>query len=275
MIFQIDDTYQHYLGNKNACRQENIRKYYKESRLPETTMKAVNKYLLQQLLSEHPTVFSFQNRYLKNNTTHEPIKFRGDDLSVISDKYISAFDALCCQVQEDIAVFQLRGEYDWLAAIHLCAPNHWSPGDKIGRPFDEVHRPVADMEATIRRYPIMLKSIVDKGGPYTRFAWGISTDNRLNHHTEAPLGMDPVYWYGRKAISENDLYVRVERQNLIGIPEVNAFVFTIRTYFYQVIELSGSEKLALASAIGSMTPATIKYKGLDDKKEWLVGLLRS
>ncbi|HCN82673.1 MAG TPA: DUF3445 domain-containing protein, partial [Sphingobacteriaceae bacterium] len=26
------------------------------------------------------------------------------------------------------------------------------------------------------------------------------------------------------------LYVRVERQNLIGFPEVNAFLFTIRTY---------------------------------------------
>jgi len=55
--------------------------------------------------------------------------------------------------------------------------------------------------------------------------------------------------------------VRVERQNLIGLKEVNAFIFTIRTYFYNVADLSGDEKISLIKAVGSMTDAALEYKG--------------
>jgi hypothetical protein len=105
------------------------------------------------------------------------------------NNYVSLFDALCCQVQEDIAVCQLNRNEDWLAAIHLCAPNHWAPQDKIGKPFNKVHAPVADMEKINASYRKMFDSLVHKG-PFTRFAWGIATDTRLNHHPVAPPGAD-------------------------------------------------------------------------------------
>ncbi len=85
----------------------------------------------------------------------------------------------------------------------------------------------------------MLKMIIDKE-PFTRFAWGISTDDRLNHHPEPPVGYDPEEWRGRKF--SDQFFVRVERQNLIGLKEVDAFIFTIRTYFYDVEALNSEEK---------------------------------
>jgi dimethylamine monooxygenase subunit A len=270
-VFQIDDEYLTYINNKKACREEGIGKYYLEEGLYEDTAKSVNNYLLQQLLKEHPSQFLINNRCLQNNLTGESLNL--DEGDRLDRRYTSVFDAICSQLQEDVAVFQLDDDSDWLAAIHLCAPNHWSPADKIGMPFSRVHQPVPDMENTIKRYPIMLKSIVERGGPYTRFAWGISTDTRLNHHPLAPVGIDASEWHGRKASAEVEYFIRTERQNLIGLPGVGAFIFTIRTYFYPFAELEAHEKAALSSAIGSMSEATLAYKGLDDKKEYLIQLL--
>ena len=70
-------------------------------------------------------------------------------------------------------------------------------------------------------------------------------------------------WHGRKPLTNGaGIYIRSERQNLIGFPEVQAFLFTIRTYFYAVDELNAEEKSALLQSIETMSADTINYKGL-------------
>ncbi len=118
----------------------------------------------------------------------------------------------------------------------------------------------------------MLLSAVNKG-PFTRFAWGISTDTRLNHHPEAPTGWDKQEWAGRHIEEGCDLFLRVEKQTLNGLPEVNAFFFTIRTYFYPVVELSLDERKALYTAVESMSQASQIYKGLAGKLSILQKLI--
>jgi hypothetical protein len=188
-------------------------------------------------------------------------------------QYISLFDALCSQVQEDVAICQLEGERDWLAAIHLSSPNHWDPAQKIGRPFSSVHAVVPGMERLNQQYFKMLVTAVQKG-PFFRFAWGIATDTRLNHHPLPPPGIDPLYWQGRKVeADESNIYLRVERQTITGVPACNAFLFTIRTYFYDIDELTAEEKAALYSAVEGMSASSLEYKGLTDKVEILKGRL--
>jgi len=271
LIFQIDSQYRHYLQNKQECRRENIKKYYLTENLPVATIAAVNSFIFNQLLLEHPQQFrAASDTRLFNSLTKEQIAFDLERVTVESDTYLSAFDALCHQVQEDLAVVQMTPKSDYLAAVHLCAPNYWSAAEKIGNPFDVVHKPVADMEQTTAHYRNILDTIVGKRGPYTRFGWGIGTDNRLNHHPEPPPGVDPVTWRGR-TLSDRDtpIFIRVERQNLVGFPEVNAFLFTIRTFFYNVDDLSAHEKQLLWQSVQSMSPATLKYKGLEN---WLTEL---
>jgi hypothetical protein len=234
-MFDIDETYEKYIANKERCREEGISKYYCEHDFRESTRAAVINFL---------TPFAEE---------------KSDD-----------FDALCSQFQEDIAVVQLEGEKDWLAAIHLCSPNHWDPRTKIGKSFDAIHTPVPEIGRTVKNYMVMLKMIVDKE-PFTRFAWGIATDDRLNHHPEPPPGYDANEWKGRRVVDEStEFFVRVERQHLIGLKEVNAFIFTIRTYFYKVDDLSYEEKAALAKAVNSMTPPSLEYKGMNLLKDVLL-----
>src|SRR5690606_24022878 len=131
----------------------------------------------------------------------------------------------------------------------------------------QVHEPVPGMEKVIQHYPKLLANIVNTKGPYTRFAWGIATDTRLNHHPEPPSGVNISDWQGRNIEKDHPLFVRTERQNLIGFPEVNAFLFTIRTYFYDTALLAPAEKQALVTALDSMTEKTLEYKGLTGQVE--------
>jgi len=274
LVFQIDDEYENYLTNKQACREEDLHKYYCEKILWEKTAAAVNWYIIQRLLKEHPNYFVLEKNHhywqLINKRTGTILRWNFDNELLETSNYLSLFDALCNQVQEDMAICQVNRNEDWVAAIHLCAPNHWAPQDKIGKSFDAVHAPVADMEKTNKHYGKMLESVIHKG-PFTRFAWGIATDTRLNHHPIAPPGINQDDWHGRTTAEgiQSKFYVRTERQNLVGFPGENAFLFTIRTYFYDLDMLERLEKMALLQALESMSAATLAYKGLTDKIQLL------
>jgi hypothetical protein len=265
-VFHLDHQYQSYINNKRACRKEQIRKYFCEEQFLPQTAFLVNHYIANQMVKEHPNAFKLareQELYsLLNKMTGEKLHWGKDWIDVIDAPYLSLFDALSSQLQEDFAVCQLQDQLDWMAAIHLCAPNHWAAADKIGKSFDVVHAPVPGMEKTMPHYGKMLQTIVQKG-PFTRFVWGLATDTRLNHHPVEPPGMDPALWKGRKPQADHpELCLRVERQNLVGFPDAQAFLFTIRTFHYEVDALDSQEKDSLLSAIESMSEASLAYKGI-------------
>jgi len=263
-VFQLDEEYPAFMENKRCCREEDIHKYFVEAGLRPDTVAAINRFFMQRLFVDLPGVFARAGEYaLYNTLTDERLEWAEDWTTLTSGGgYISLFDALCSQVQEDLAICQLEGEKDWLAAIHLTAPNHWDPAGKVGKPFSFVHGVVPGMEKLNQNYFKMLETAVQKG-PFFRFAWGISTDTRLNHHPTAPPGVDAGYWQGRRVADDmGKLYVRTERQTLTGLPACNAFLFTIRTYFYDIGGLSAEEKRALLMAVESMSPQSLEYKGL-------------
>ena len=272
-VFHLDEQYDAYLNNKLNCRQEDIHKYYLEAEQHGATMASINKLIVKQLTTEYPADFVLETEHprhtLLNRRSGKTLQWDDDWIHIEQTEYLSLFDALSSQVQEDIAICQLDADRDWLAAIHLCSPNHWAPSEKIGRPFSSVHQVVPGMEKLNQQYFKMLQTAVQKG-PFFRFAWGIATDTRLNHHPVPPPGVDPVYWQGRKVeAGESDIYLRVERQTITGIPSCNAFLFTIRTFFYAIDELAADEKKALYTAVQGMSPQSLEYKGLTDKVEIL------
>lgn len=266
-VFDIDEDYPKYIENKQRCRQEDLTKYHATAAWRDDTRNAVNQYLAAQLIKEYPTIFSSDGRTLTNAKLDLSFAMNEDEIG--RQGFESVFDALCSQVPEDVAVVQLDGVNDSLAAIHLCSPNHWDPRSKIGRPFNEIHVPVPEITRTVKNYPVMFRMVIDKG-PFTRFAWGVATDDRLNHHPEPPRGTDPDVWRGRRADHDHTkFFVRVERQNLIGLARVDAFIFTIRTYFYSVESLATAERHALKEAVSTMTQASLEYKGMARLKEEL------
>jgi hypothetical protein len=268
-IFDIDDEYQSYIDNKNNCRRELDKHLCTHEFSYEVEFEACV-WIAHELARSYPTYFSIDESEsefsLQNKRTDTTVSWNRERFQR-PERFRSLFDALSHQVQEDLAIFRLDRDTgrDWLAAIHLCSPNHWDPREKVGRPFPEIHQPVPAMERTISQYKPMLQSVISKG-PFARYAWGIDTDAKLNHH---PAGPNRANKMGDR------FFVRMERQHLAGLPAVNSFLFTIRTYFVDVDLLGTEERTALAAAIRTMTPASLAYKRMTDLTPALLRKLES
>jgi hypothetical protein len=177
--------------------------------------------------------------------------------------YQDAFDALCCQVQEDVAVVSTDGARDWLSAYHVCAPSHWRPETKRGLPFVSIHAPVPGMEPVNRVAATMVEMMVRRG-PWVRFVWGVDTHRGLNRHPDPPPGASLEAWRGPDLDpgAASPFVLRAERQVICGLPEVGAAVFFIRPSQIEAAELSTEERAQLHAALLTMSPESRAYKGL-------------
>jgi len=272
-----------------ASRAESLPKYYGTDGITTSTSQVINRFIVQRLLTEHPQIFTLQkNRHhqiLACNHSGDSLVFDNNHIlldaenrSPISPVYQDGLDALAGQIQEDIAVVNLsQTGLDQLTAIHLCFPNHWAAREKLGRNFTSVHAPVPGMAKINHGISRIMDAILNKG-PFVRFAWGLATDRELNHHPEPAPVTDRKVWHGRRFDPAHpELYLRIERQTLHGFPADSAILFTIRTYFTDVLTLRYQpEKLQhLVSAVQSMGPDSLLYKGLQTDYPAILGWVNS
>lgn len=281
-LWQIDESFAHYQAEKTRARDENLDKYYPPHQLQDFELLPVIRLIASTLAREYPEHFKLSENEevwrLECLLTDEILTF--DDAyfdrhnSSLLYHYKDGLDALAGQIQEDIAIWKGHPHSpEHLALAHLCFPNHWSPAEKLGKGFNDVHQTVGDWQQQLApKAESLVKTMVTKG-PFVRFAWGLATDQRLNHHPLPPPQTPADKWHGRRFESKQpELYVRVERQCLSPLPSHGLSLFSIRTYFYDVKELSALECQALMSSLRSMSAETMAYKGLENQQEILAYL---
>ncbi|OUL29759.1 hypothetical protein BV372_22685 [Nostoc sp. T09] len=279
-VFQIDENFAHYRQAKLLARAERLSKYYQTHNYSKAVAGAIARLIVERLTQEHPQYFGYQKStantlIFSSQLTKETLYLDADwqlqrvEGSSVFPAYTSTFDALAAQVQEDFTVI-CRGNdgCNWLSAVHLCYPNHWSAEEKIGKDFAAIHTPVAGIEKINRRADAIVNTMINCK-PMVRFAWGLSTDIRLNHHPEPPTGLAVEQWQGRNFdLQHPSLYLRIERQVIWGLPDYEAALFTIRTYFRDcsLIKKDSLLRVKLCAAIDSMSAESLIYKGLANSK---------
>ncbi len=275
-LFQIDREFPRFRANKLACRAERMGKYVQrdDTRFAPATAAAVARLMAVRLATEYPDLFTLETLpggagTLECRLTGERLAFDTEmglveGGAAVTPPYADAFDALCCQVPEDVVVVTLpeSGEEDANAALHVCAPSHWSPEEKAGASFVATHAPVPGFEKIARAAAPLLKALVH-GRPMVRFNWGIEFTDRLNLHPEPPPGEDPAEWNRRTLRDADGPYLRVERQVLWGLPDVSAVLFTIRIYTRPFADLSPEERGLLRDALRTLSPEIRAYKSLE------------
>ncbi len=241
-VFQFGQDADRLLENKLLCQAESRRKYMAKSSLFAPVLGAAVDYIRDQLGLSKPL----------------PIR------------------ELSNMVPEDIAIVTTDGEVDWLAFGHICAASHWDIREKIGKSFARVHEPIPGFERTAAVAPKMIDAVVNKG-PWVRFVWSLESDDRPNHHPEAPPGWDPAEWWGRQFSLKQRFWVRVERQCLIPLPAAQSSLFTIRLSWWSMEEILAQENLCepLVKALKGMSLEERVYKGIDEEFETLMGLLEA
>jgi len=239
-IFQLDETAPRLIEAKIQTLQERETKYHQEHDLKKEVKAAAEALIRHHLKIEEP----------------------------------QALDELALLVPEDIAIVATDGQKDWLAYAHLCAPSHWSPEEKIGKSFAAVHQPIPGFERTAAVADRMVQTMT-QSGPFVRFVWGMESDDRPNHHPEAPRGIDQAEWWGRQFQERQRFFVRVERQCLLPMPGVNASLFTIRLSWWTMEEILANEplKTPLVKALQGMSEAERQYKGIDTQFQALMNLI--
>jgi dimethylamine monooxygenase subunit A len=269
-VFQIDRNFEVYRAEKIRSITGHFGRHVLESRLNASQRKQAARFIFERLRKEYPSL-------IQSTQNNNSIVFRhtGDSLvldhdatplsGVSSDAQIQALGpsaedpllVLALQIQEDFSLWTYDEADDWMAYASICFPNHWAPEDKIGKNFFEVHQPVAGAASMLQSSSQLVQGMVHRG-PFVRFAWGMATDTALNHHPLEPQGrrFDPA---------APKLWVRAERQTLHGFPDERLAFFTIRTYFEDVKALKTQPQLrqTLRSALLSISPASLVYKGLD------------
>lgn len=283
-VFEIDENFEKYHENKVAARDEDLSKYYVRGKLKGHEQAAIVRYIARTLAREYPQSFELNENEevlrLTCKLTSELITFDDEyfdahNSSLLYD-YRDGLDAIVSQIPEDVAIWRQDNTKEFLDTIHLCSPNHWDPREKVQKSFNDVHAPVGNWEENLApKAQALVKSMITKG-PFERFAWGLATDQRLNHHPTPKAGVAPSEWAGRSFDPKDpSLFVRVERQVLIPFRELSLSLFLIRTYFYEVKSLTVQERQALVSALRSMTPETLHYKGLAQDHTQIIDFLES
>jgi dimethylamine monooxygenase subunit A len=276
-VFQLDATFPLFRANKLAARRERLDKYLRTHRFDPAVERVVSNFIVARLITEHPEHFTLNRGMLSCALTRERLHLDGnfqlgrvETAEPVEPPYRSALDALAMQVQEDLAVVSADSSgRHWLSALHVCAPNHWAPADKVGRTFAAIHQPVAGMEQMNRQGDDLVRMMLEATEGLVRFAWGVTWDDVLNHHPDAPpdTGRVAAFDPGRPRA-----FLRVERQTIWGFPEVRAALFTIRPYLYDLAEIrrDPGRRENLSSAIKSMTAASLAYKGMAASRDALL-----
>lgn len=178
---------------------------------------------------------------------------------------------------EDFAVVDAdTGRIPWLA---VCLPSHWSPEEKVGRPFAEVHAPVAD-NATLIAAGTHLMRLVTGGERWQRFVWTITPQSRLDahpHRSPAPPWPPSAGTAADAQALAAVAHFRTERQTFIPVPGHAQAVFTIHVESAPLAKAvdTPEQARALHAAVASMSPAVLAYRGLADARERLLGWLAS
>jgi len=258
-IFHTYSNYKDYFQNKLKCFNERPSKYVCRNEFAETHLMALISFLVARLKLDLSSHLYQEGQFLKSHLIDHIVDLGNKNKNELLDQ-------LCLFAQEDIALVTRNSQTDYIAYLNLCSPSHWAAEDKIGKNFFDVHVPIPGIEKINANANKIVEMMINKG-PFVRFIWSFVTDTRLNHHPIAPAGCDQDAWKGRSfnKTAEIPFYLRIERQCIYGLPEVDASVFTIGVNFIsgKTIKENPEYKDQLKKALQSMSKESREYKGVE------------
>lgn len=178
---------------------------------------------------------------------------------------------LCLAFAEDFAIIDgATARIPWLA---VCLPSHWSPQQKVGRHFAEVHAPVADNRVLLAASDHLAR-LVTGVDAWERFVWTLSRSGSLDQHPQRVALPDWPAEADADGLAARAFF-RTERQTFIPLASAQQAVFTIHVEQRPLAEAitAPSQAAALHDALASMSDAVLAYRGLAPARERLLAWL--
>ena len=181
-----------------------------------------------------------------------------------------AVDALGGAIEPDFLMlspdadgwFRLRGGA-------LCFPTGWALEEKLGRTMEEIHGVVPALNSTIGASIRQFMERLRPGAGFLRDNWGIAATDELNLH--------PARGFPGPALPLDleRLWLRVEHQILVRLPESGGVLFGIRIRLHRLDTVKADRWAArgLARALLTMSDEMTAYKRLGGIRTALVQAL--
>ena len=151
----------------------------------------------------------------------------------------------------------------------VCFPSSWRFEEKVGQPLEVIHTPVPHLNEQLASPIHNFLSRLKPGVAWCRANWGLSRSPELNQHPARGL---PKL---RPPLREEEVWLRVEDQALIALPESRGVLFGIRMTVIPLAEVKRHPAAArgLARALRTMPDAMLDYKSLLAARGELMRLL--
>lgn len=152
-----------------------------------------------------------------------------------------------------------------LDLVHLMFPNGWGAEDAIGKDFNYMHDHVRT-NATDRRIvptsPKFVDHLIDSGRTYERVgAFSIRLSPELDRH---PHSLEPEVF-----CNDEPMFVRFERQVIIGAPKYNLMLFFIHT---NIVDFRARPEL-LYQAISKTQPEARLWDKINNNRDYFLQYL--
>jgi dimethylamine monooxygenase subunit A len=151
----------------------------------------------------------------------------------------------------------------------VCFPSSWALEEKMGRPIDFIHAPVPGLNESLGAQIDGFLRRMKPGISWLRENWGLSRWPDLNQHPARGLRRLDA------GVSLAEVWLRVEYQALVALPESQGVLFGIRVAAHPLaaVKADATAAAGLARALKTMPDAMAAYKGLASSRERIVQLL--
>lgn len=150
----------------------------------------------------------------------------------------------------------------------LCFPTGWALEEKLGHTLDFIHGVVPGLNGALGASIQQFLSRIKPGVAFLRDNWGIAASDELNLHPARAIPPPGL------PVRLDRLWLRVEHQALVALPETRGIVFGIRIALHR-LDLIAITPIGknLRSALETMPAELVAYKRLDAVRPQIVGLL--
>lgn len=156
-----------------------------------------------------------------------------------------------------------------LVAACVCFPSSWRLADKLGLALTDIHAAVPGLNPVVGRSIHQFLDRLRPGPAWLRSNWGLSRSPELNQHPDRGLPrLEPP-------LTRDEVWLRVEHQALVALPETGGVLFGIRV---EVIPLSdvishGPAVRGLIRALRTMPEDMAAYKNLAAVRAHVIEML--
>lgn len=153
-------------------------------------------------------------------------------------------------VSDDLCVMERQDDAWVLTAGMMTAPTHWSLGTALGKSLGGLHRPVPDGDPELADKVNTMFARVPPANVFERFNWTVQAGAQRYMPDATAMREWAATLEPGNAL--DDLFLRVERQTIIKLPETQAVLFCIRVVIDPLSQMPDEElKVLLTSFFGS------------------------